>query len=86
MSEGDAVVTRRAIAVLFTTLGWAAGAQAAEQPQRLSTEATGPAAEEGRQTTAGGQPTGPKVVEEGLVPKSIHIPGTDVSLSISGYV
>jgi hypothetical protein len=29
---------------------------------------------------------GPKVVEEGLFPKSIKIPGTDLSLSIGGYV
>jgi hypothetical protein len=30
--------------------------------------------------------TGPKVVEEGLFPKSIKIPGTDLSLAIGGYV
>lgn len=29
---------------------------------------------------------GPKVVEEGLFPKSIGIPGTDLSLAIGGYV
>jgi hypothetical protein len=29
---------------------------------------------------------GPKVVEEGLFPKSIKIPGTDLSLGIGGYV
>jgi hypothetical protein len=29
---------------------------------------------------------GPKVVEEGLFPKSIAIPGTDLSLGIGGYV
>jgi hypothetical protein len=31
-------------------------------------------------------PAGPKVVEEGLFPKSIKIPGTDLSLGIGGYV
>jgi hypothetical protein len=30
--------------------------------------------------------SGPKVVEEGLFPKSIKIPGTDLSLAIGGYV
>jgi hypothetical protein len=32
------------------------------------------------------QPAGPKVVEEGVFPKSIKIPGTDLSLAIGGYV
>ena len=32
------------------------------------------------------QGSGPKVVEEGLFPKSIKIPGTDLSLAIGGYV
>jgi hypothetical protein len=32
------------------------------------------------------QDAGPKVVEEGLFPKSIKIPGTDLSLAIGGYV
>ena len=30
--------------------------------------------------------SGPKVVEEGLFPKSIKVPGTDLSLAIGGYV
>jgi hypothetical protein len=32
------------------------------------------------------QPAGPKVVEEGLFPKSFKVPGTDLSLGIGGYV
>lgn len=32
------------------------------------------------------QQAGPKVVEQGLFPKSIGIPGTDLSLAIGGYV
>ena len=32
------------------------------------------------------QPAAPKIVEEGLFPKSIRIPGTDLSLGIGGYV
>lgn len=32
------------------------------------------------------QPAGPKVVEEGVFPKSIRIPGTELSLGIGGYV
>lgn len=32
------------------------------------------------------QPTGTKIVEEGLFPRSIRIPGTDLSLGIGGYV
>jgi hypothetical protein len=32
------------------------------------------------------QQSGPKVVEEGLFPKSFKIPGTDLSLAIGGYV
>jgi hypothetical protein len=30
--------------------------------------------------------TGPKIVEQGLFPKSIAIPGTDLSLAIGGYI
>jgi hypothetical protein len=33
-----------------------------------------------------GQPAAPKVVEEGVFPKSIKIPGTDLSFVIGGYV
>ncbi len=33
-----------------------------------------------------GAPSGPKVVEEGLFPKSFKIPGTDLSLAVGGYV
>jgi hypothetical protein len=38
------------------------------------------------QAPAPANPQGPKVVEEGLFPKSIKIPGTDLSLGIGGYV
>lgn len=38
------------------------------------------------EATARAQSTGQKVVEEGIFPKSIRIPGTDLSLGIGGYV
>jgi hypothetical protein len=38
------------------------------------------------EAAAGAQSTGQKVVEEGIFPKSIRIPGTDLSLGIGGYV
>ena len=50
--------------------------------------AGGPAAEPGTGTSGGTQApqAGPKVVEEGLFPKSFKIPGTDLSLAVGGYV
>ena len=45
------------------------------------------AAGQGPATTADdGQQAAPKVVEEGVFPKSIKIPGTDLSFGIGGYV
>jgi hypothetical protein len=47
------------------------------------------AAEQAPPTSTEEQPiaqAGPKVVEEGLFPKSIKIPGTDLSLGSGGYV
>src|SRR3990172_8939388 len=32
-----------------------------------------------------GEPPAPKAVEEGIIPKSIRIPGTDLALTIGGY-
>ena len=45
-------------------------------------QSSGPATDRGDQPPQ----TGPKIVEEGLFPKSIRIPGTDLSLGIGGYV
>ena len=58
--------------VLALVLAAAAPAQAGQAPPP---PAEGQAAQ-----------TGPKVVEAGLFPKSIRIPGTDLSLGIGGYV
>jgi len=68
----DGVAYRRPCALLAVLLmGAPAAAQAPPGAHR-------------DQTTA--PQTGPKVVEEGLFPKSIKVPGTDLSLGIGGYV
>jgi hypothetical protein len=60
-------------------------------PAAGQTPATGPAdapaaSPAPHQQPAPPPPAGPKVVEEGLFPKSIKLPGTDLSLGIGGYV
>jgi hypothetical protein len=72
---------RGPIALIVSIL--AAGPATAQQAQT-----GGPSPDPGAGTSDGtqAQPAGPKVVEEGLFPKSIKIPGTDLSFGIGGYV
>jgi hypothetical protein len=66
------------------------GALATGSPSWARQAQTGGPAGAAPAPAAGGgekaQPAGPKIVEEGLFPKSIKIPGTDLSLAIGGYV
>lgn len=62
------------------------GLQPIDAPSPPTMPERGAAGQAAGQGTGGAQPAGPKVVEEGIIPKSIKIPGTDVSLGIGGYV
>jgi hypothetical protein len=64
----------------------ASGAQATTAQQPIeSQEPPRKKDDHSRPTNAEPEPAGPRAVEEGVIPKSIRIPGTDLSLRIGGY-
>ncbi len=72
-------------AIVWSSAGVAA-AQSAKDAPTIPPDASRVAATPAKAADEGPQPAQPKIVEEGIFPKSIKIPGTDLSLSIGGYV
>jgi hypothetical protein len=79
--------------IIVVALLWAGDVRAQTSPPPAAGEQPAPAQEPPRKkddrskpvTHEKEGPTAPKAVEEGIFPKSIRIPGTDLALAIGGY-